>query len=306
MSRYVISLGGNALGNNAEEQKELLVNVAQPIVDLIKHGHEVVIVHGNGPQVGMINLAFHEAPSTPEMPLPECGAMSQGYIGFHIQNALQNALKRVGIDKKVATIVTQVAVDKDDPLFQHPSKPVGAFYTKEQSDQIIASKGYVMKEDSGRGYRRVVASPLPVDVIEKDMIKTLIANHHVVICAGGGGIPVIRKDDRLEGIAAVIDKDYASAKVAELIDADILVILTAVDYVFINYRKPSEERLEHVSIQRLHELMNEGHFAKGSMYPKVQACLNFVSSKKGKTAIISSLEKAIDAFELKAGTIIKS
>jgi len=306
MSRYVISLGGNALGNNAEQQKELLVNVAKPIVDLIKHGHEVVIVHGNGPQVGMINLAFHEAPSTPEMPLPECGAMSQGYIGFHIQNALQNALKQIGIDKKVATIVTQVEVDQNDPLFQNPSKPVGAFYTKEQSDQIIASKGYVMKEDSGRGYRRVVASPLPVDVIEKDMIKTLIANHHVVICAGGGGIPVIRKDGHLEGVAAVIDKDYASAKVAELIDADMLVILTAVDHVYINYRKPSEERLEHVSIQRLHELMNEGHFAKGSMYPKVQACLNFVTSKQGKTAIISSLERAIDAFELKAGTIIKS
>jgi carbamate kinase len=306
MSRYVISLGGNALGNNAEQQKELLINVAKPIVDLIKRGHEVVIVHGNGPQVGMINLAFHEAPSTPEMPLPECGAMSQGYIGFHIQNALQNALKQIGIDKKVATIVTQVEVDQNDPLFQNPSKPVGAFYTKEQSDQIIASKGYVMKEDSGRGYRRVVASPLPVDVIEKDMIKTLIANHHVVICAGGGGIPVIRKDGHLEGVAAVIDKDYASAKVAELIDADMLVILTAVDYVYINYRKPSEERLEHVSIQRLHELMNEGHFAKGSMYPKVQACLNFVTSKQGKTAIISSLERAIDAFELKAGTIIKS
>jgi carbamate kinase len=306
MSRYVISLGGNALGNNAEQQKELLVNVAKPIVDLIKHGHEVVIVHGNGPQVGMINLAFHEAPSTPEMPLPECGAMSQGYIGFHIQNALQNALKQIGIDKKVATIVTQVEVDQNDPLFQNPSKPVGAFYTKEQSDQIIASKGYVMKEDSGRGYRRVVASPLPVDVIEKDMIKTLIANHHVVICAGGGGIPVIRKDGHLEGVAAVIDKDYASAKVAELIDADMLVILTAVDHVYINYRKPNEERLEHVSIQRLHELMNEGHFAKGSMYLKVQACLNFVTSKQGKTAIISSLEKAIDAFELKAGTIIKS
>jgi carbamate kinase len=306
MSRYVISLGGNALGNNAEQQKELLVNVAKPIVDLIKHGHEVVIVHGNGPQVGMINLAFHEAPSTPEMPLPECGAMSQGYIGFHIQNALQNALKQIGIDKKVATIVTQVEVDQNDPLFQNPSKPVGAFYTKEQSEQIITSKGYVMKEDSGRGYRRVVASPLPVDVIEKDMIKTLIANHHVVICAGGGGIPVIRKDGHLEGVAAVIDKDYASAKVAELIDADMLVILTAVDHVYINYRKPNEERLEHVSIQRLHELMNEGHFAKGSMYLKVQACLNFVTSKQGKTAIISSLEKAIDAFELKAGTIIKS
>jgi len=306
MSRYVISLGGNALGNNAEEQKQLLINVARPIVDLIKHGHEVVIVHGNGPQVGMINLAFHEAPSTPEMPLPECGAMSQGYIGFHIQNALQNALAQIGIEKKVATIVTQVEVDKTDPLFQNPSKPVGAFYTKEQSEAIVAAKGYVMKEDSGRGYRRVVASPLPVDVIEIDMIKTLIANHHVVICAGGGGIPVVREDNHLEGIAAVIDKDYASAKVAELIDADRLVILTAVDYVYINFKKPNEERLEHISIDRLTKLMDEGHFAKGSMYPKVQACLNFVSRRPGKIAIISSLERAIEAFEMKAGTIINS
>ncbi len=306
MSRYVISLGGNALGNNAEEQRELLKKVALPIVSLIKQGHEVVIVHGNGPQVGMINLAFSEAPSTPDMPLPECGAMSQGYIGYHIQNAIFNALHHAGIDKKVATIVTQVAVDPSDPNFQHPTKPVGAFYTKEESEAIASSKGYTMKEDSGRGYRRVVASPLPIDVVEKDMIKTLLAHGHVVICAGGGGIPVIDKDGLLEGIAAVIDKDYASAKVAELIDADFLVILTAVDHVYINYRKPEQVTLTSINVHDLEAMLDSGHFAKGSMYPKVQACVNFVKSHPGKTAVISSLEKAIQAFSLSAGTIVKS
>ena len=306
MSRYVISLGGNALGNTAEEQRRLVQGVAKPIVALIKQGHEVVIVHGNGPQVGMINLAFNEAPSTPEMPLPECGAMSQGYIGYHIQNALQNELVLNNFDKKVATIVTQVEVSVTDPLFKNPSKPVGSFYSKDEAEAIAKTKGYVMKEDSGRGYRRVVPSPLPIDVIEKDMINTLIASHHVVICAGGGGIPVIRNNGQLEGVAAVIDKDYASAKVAELINADILVILTAVDHVFINFNTPNQKRLEIISKDAIHSLMDQGHFAKGSMYPKVQACLNFVNSAPHKTAIISSLERAIEAFEQSCGTIIKS
>lgn len=306
MSRYVVSLGGNALGNNAEEQKRLLLNVAEPIVSLIKHGHEVIIVHGNGPQVGMINLAFAESKSTPEMPFPECGAMSQGYIGFHLQNAIYNELAKQHIDKRVATIVTQVVVDENDPLFQNPTKPVGAFYSKEEAEIIAKEKGYVMKEDSGRGYRRVVASPLPIDVVEKDMILSLIKDKHVVICAGGGGIPVIAKNNRLDGIAAVIDKDYASAKVAALVDADYLVILTAVDNAYINYKKPDEKKLERVAIAEIAKYSEEGYFAKGSMYPKVQACLKFLAEKKGKTAIISSLEKAKDAFVEKTGTIIKS
>jgi carbamate kinase len=220
MSRYVVSLGGNALGNSAEEQKKLLVKVAEPIVALIQDGHEVIIVHGNGPQVGMINLAFAESNSTPDMPFPECGAMSQGYIGFHLQNAIYNELAKQNIKKHVATIVTQVVVDEHDPLFQNPTKPVGAFYSKEEADIIAQEKGYVMREDSGRGYRRVVASPIPIDVVEKEMILSLIKDQHVVICAGGGGIPVIYKNNHLEGIAAVIDKDYASAKVAALVDAD--------------------------------------------------------------------------------------
>ncbi len=306
MSRYVVSLGGNALGNNAEEQKKLLVNVAEPIVALIKQGHEVIVVHGNGPQVGMINLAFAESESTPDMPFPECGAMSQGYIGFHLQNAIYNELAKQGISKHVATIVTQVVVDENDPLFQNPTKPVGAFYSQEEAEIITQEKGYVMKEDSGRGYRRVVASPLPIDVVEKEMILSLIKDQHVVICAGGGGIPVIYKNGHLEGIAAVIDKDYASAKVAALVNADYLVILTAVDNVYTNFKKPGEKRLEKVTIEEIKKYSEEGYFAKGSMFPKVQACVRFLEENKGKTAIISSLERAKEAFLEKTGTIIKS
>ena len=304
MSRYVVSLGGNALGNNAEEQKELLKNVATPIVELIKGGHEVIIVHGNGPQVGMINLAFTND-NVPDMPFPECGAMSQGYIGFHIQNALDNALKAQNIQRNVTTVVTQVLVDKDDPLFLSPSKPVGKFYSKEEAEEIAKTMGYTMKEDAGRGYRRVVASPLPIDIIEKESILELVSKGHVVICAGGGGIPVIRKaNGELEGIASVIDKDYASAKVASLVNADYLVILTAVDNVYIDFKKPTEKKLEKVSVNEMEEYMKGDYFAKGSMYPKVNACLKFLKEQPEKKAIISSLEKAQLAFLEQAGTII--
>ena len=305
MARYVVSLGGNALGNNAEEQKEALKNVANAIVDLIINNNEVAIVHGNGPQVGMINLAFETSKETPNMPFPECGAMSEGYIGYHIQNALYNCLKEKEINKTVSTVITQVLVDPNDPLFLNPSKPIGSFYSKEEAKKIALEKGYIMKEDAGRGYRRVVPSPLPIDIIEKESIKTLIANGQVVICAGGGGIPVIEKNNKLEGVAAVIDKDYASSKLADLINADYLVILTAVDNVYIDFRKENEKKLESVSIEELEQYLNEGHFAKGSMYPKVQACLNFVKSGKNKTAIIASLENAKEAFKEKAGTIIR-
>ena len=306
MSRYVVSLGGNALGNNAEEQKELLKGVAKPIVELIKDGHEVIIVHGNGPQVGMINLAFTDAKSVPDMPFPECGAMSQGYIGFHIQNAIDNELKSQNIKRNVVTVVSQVLVDKNDPLFQSPSKPVGAFYSEQEAKEIADKMGYTMKEDAGRGWRRVVASPLPIDIIEKESIKELVSKGHVVICAGGGGIPVIRHEDgKIEGIAAVIDKDYASAKVAALVDADYLVILTAVDNVYIDYKKPTERKLEKVTTSEMEEYMKGDYFAKGSMYPKVNACLKYLKEKPRKTAIISSLVKAELAFQEKAGTIIK-
>ena len=281
------------------------MKVAEAISDLIITNNEVAIVHGNGPQVGMINLAFETSKETPNMPFPECGAMSEGYIGYHIQNALYNCLKQKGINKSVSTIVSQVLVDPNDPLFQNPSKPIGSFYSKEEAEKISKEKGYIMKEDAGRGYRRVVPSPLPIDIIEKESIKTLLNNGQVVICAGGGGIPVILKDNKLEGVAAVIDKDYASAKLAELIDADYLVILTAVDNVCINYRKENEKKLTDVNRKELKQYLEEGHFAKGSMYPKVQASLNFVESGPNKVAVIASLDNAKEAFKLKAGTIIK-
>ena len=305
MSRYVVSLGGNALGNNAEEQKVLVSSVAKYIVKLMKDGHEVVIVHGNGPQVGMINNAFTDAKSVPDMPFPECGAMSQGYIGFHLQNALQNELKAQGVKRNVATVVTQVVVDKNDPLFQNPSKPVGGFMSKEDAEKIAKEKGWSIKEDAGRGYRRVVPSPLPIDIEEKEIISQLVKTGNVVICAGGGGIPVIRVGNKLEGVAAVIDKDYASALVAELVDADYLVILTAIDNVCINYKQPNEIKLEKVSVDKIKEYLQGDYFAKGSMYPKVNACVKFLSKKPGKTAIIAALENAEKAFEEKSGTTIR-
>lgn len=303
MSRIVVSLGGNALGKNPQEQKELLKQVATPIVDLIKEGHEVVIAHGNGPQVGMINLSFSESSSTPEMPFPECGAMSQGYIGYHLQNAIGNELSKQNIDKAIVSIITQVIVDENDPAFNKPTKPIGSFYTKEEADQLAEKMGYDMIEDSGRGYRRVVPSPLPIDVKEKTVIKSLLDAHHIVITVGGGGIPVVVKGHTLEGVAAVIDKDNASAKLAELIDADILVILTAVDNVYINFGKPNEEALGEISIERLEQLIKEKHFAEGSMLPKINATVAF--ARNNKISVIASLNNAKEAFNLKSGTIIR-
>ena len=303
MSRIVVSLGGNALGKNPQEQKDLLKQVATPIVELIKEGHEVVIAHGNGPQVGMINLSFSESTSTPDMPFPECGAMSQGYIGYHLQNAIGNELTAQKIDKTIASIVTQVIVDENDPAFSRPTKPIGNFYSKEESEKLAKKMGYNMIEDSGRGYRRVVPSPLPIDVKEKAVIKTLLDAQHIVITVGGGGIPVVVKGNTLEGVAAVIDKDNASAKLAELIDADMLVILTAVDNVYINFGKPNAEALGEISIERLEQLIEEKHFAEGSMLPKINATMAF--ARNNKISVIASLNNAKEAFNLKAGTIIR-
>ncbi len=305
MRRFVISLGGNALGNTPEEQKALLEQVVVPIADLIAAGHEVVLVHGNGPQVGMINLAFADSSNTPEMPFPECGAMSQGYIGYHLQNALDNRLRAIEAHKTVATIVTQVVVDAKDPRFSAPSKPIGAFYDHETSLRLQAEKGYVMKEDSGRGYRRVVPSPLPVDVVEKAVINAALKAGHIVICAGGGGIPVIKRNQRYSGVAAVIDKDFASAKIAELVDADTLVILTAVEHVCIHFNTPNEQVLREVDSETMHAYLDAGHFGQGSMAPKVEACLSFIS-KANRTAVISSLDQAAAAFALKTGTQFKA
>lgn len=303
MSRYVISLGGNALGNNADEQKRLLMHVAHAIYPLIEMNHDIVIVHGNGPQVGMINLAFNESNSTPEMPFAECGAMSQGYIGFHIQNALQNMMLEREIKRPISTIVTQVLVSDKDIAFKHPTKPIGSFYSKEDAEQLEKKMGYTMVEDAGRGYRRVIASPKPVDVIEKESILTLLNQKQIVIACGGGGIPVIEKEGELIGIDAVIDKDFASAKIAEIVGADELIILTAVEHVFINYNTKDQKALHSVSMSELEEYLKDSHFKKGSMLPKIEACMSFVKATK-RPAIIASLEKAVEAFKKQSGTII--
>ena len=306
MAKIVIALGGNALGNTPEEQLKLITGTATSIVDLIEQGNDVVIAHGNGPQVGMINLGMSTAAEAgaikAAMPFPECGAMSQGYIGYQLQNGIHNEMQKRGINKCVATVVTQVLVDEKDPAFQKPSKPIGAFYTKEQAEKIHEEKGYTMVEDAGRGYRQVVPSPKPVDVIEKEAVKTLISAGHVVITVGGGGIPVIEKDGKLVGTPAVIDKDFASAKLAELIDADMLIILTAVDRVAINWGKPDQKSLEHMTVAEAEQYCKEGHFAPGSMLPKVQAAISF--AKSGHKTIIASLENAKDAIVGKSGTAV--
>ena len=304
--RIVIALGGNALGNTPYEQLALVTETAKPIVDLIEQGNEVIIAHGNGPQVGMINLGMATAAEAgaikSDMPFPECGAMSQGYIGYHLQNAIGNELAARGMHKDVATVVTQVLVDENDPAFQNPTKPVGAFYDKETADRIAKEKGYTMVEDAGRGYRQVVPSPKPIDVIEKNTVNALINDGCVVITVGGGGIPVVRRDGKLYGTPAVIDKDFASAKLAELVHADALVILTAVDRVCINWGKPNQQSLDEMSVADAEKYCGEGHFAPGSMLPKVKAAISF--AKTGGTAIIASLENAGKAVKGESGTVV--
>lgn len=306
--KIVVALGGNALGNTPEEQIQAVRHTAKPIVDLIADGHEVIIAHGNGPQVGMINLAMDVASkssaATPEMPFPECGAMSQGYIGYHLQNAIREELLERDMQIPVATVVTQVIVDKNDSAFENPTKPVGAFYSKEEAEKLMTEKGFVMKEDSGRGYRRVVASPLPIDVAEKETIKTLVDNNQVVIAVGGGGIPVYAEGNKLIGIPAVIDKDFASAKLAEILDADYLIILTAVEQVAINFGKENEQWLSTLTINEAEKYIEEGHFAPGSMLPKVKAAISFAESKEGRKALITSLEKASAGIAGQTGTRI--
>lgn len=308
-NKIVIALGGNALGDTAQEQLELIKQTAKPIVDLIADGNEVIVAHGNGPQVGMINLAMGTAQEAGAikftMPFPECGAMSQGYIGYHLQNGIQNELAARGINKNVATVVTQVIVDEKDPAFTKPTKPIGAFYTKEEADKIAAEKGYTMVEDAGRGYRRVVASPKPVDVVEKEIVSTLVNAGNVVITVGGGGIPVIKKDGKVQGVPAVIDKDFASEKIAELLDADYLVILTAVEKAAINWGKPNQEALGKTSVEDMKRYMAEGHFAPGSMLPKIDAAVKFAESKPGRRSLITSLEKAAEGLKGLTGTIIE-
>lgn len=311
MSKIVVALGGNALGSNSSEQLKLLENVAKIIVDLVKGGNKIVLTHGNGPQVGQILLAMDYSANgeakTPVMPFPECGSMSQGYIGYQLQQCLQDELERQGIKKDCATLITQVLVDPNDSAFQNPTKPIGMFYSKEEADIIKEEKGFQFVEDSGRGYRRVVPSPKPMDIVEKNVIRNLVDNDTLVIAVGGGGIPVIKTDkiELLEGVPAVIDKDRSAALLAHEIDADVLLILTAVDKVYINYNKDNQQALDELSVEEAKKYIEKGQFARGSMLPKVEACMEFVKDNEGKKAIIGSLEKARDAIKGLSGTMIR-
>lgn len=310
MSKIVIALGGNALQSKnsaptAEGQLEVVKNTCERIADICSQGFEVAIVHGNGPQVGRILLASETAKDvTPAMPFDVCGAMSQGYIGYHIQQSLRYALNIRNINYPVLTVATQMVVDEKDPGFVNPTKPIGPFYTEEEAKELQEKKGYTMKEDAGRGWRRVVASPIPKKIVEIEAIKNLWDSSIVISC-GGGGIPVIEKmNGTLEGVAAVIDKDFAAELLAEQVDADVLMILTEVEKVAINWGKPEQKNLDHMSLAEAAQYVEEGQFAPGSMLPKVEAAMKFARTYPNKKAIITSLDKAIDALEGKTGTVI--
>lgn len=307
--RIVIALGGNALGNNLPEQYVAVQTTSRAIADLIEEGHEVIISHGNGPQVGMINNAMgaygRMDPEHPAFtPLSVCVAMSQAYIGYDLQNALREELLNRGIEKSVATVITQVRVDEKDPAFLNPTKPIGHFLTREEADAAIA-EGMQVKEDSGRGYRRVVASPKPAEIVELGTVRDLLNAGEIVIASGGGGIPVIRQGNHLKGVGAVIDKDFASCLLAKELNADFLIILTAVEKVALNFGKENEKWLDTISVEEANRYVAEGHFAPGSMLPKVEAGISFAESGKGRTALITLLEKARDGINGKTGTRIQ-
>lgn len=308
--RAVIALGGNALGITPNEQKQKISKAAVHIVELISQGYEVVISHGNGPQVGMINLAFCKSSEQNskilQVELAECTAMSQGYIGYHLQDGIQSELKKQGMPWKAVTVVTQIEVSPDDPAFLNPVKPIGPYYTKDQADRMSADNpknSFI--EDAGRGYRRAVASPRPVYIVEKDAILKLLENEFVVIACGGGGIPVVKKSDgKYEGISAVIDKDFASARLAELVGADYLLILTSVDRVSIYWGKPEQKEIMRMTDKEAEKYCIEGQFAPGSMLPKVEAAISFVRSGNSKKSVICSLDKALLAVKGLSGTEI--
>ena len=308
--RIVVALGGNALGNNLPEQMAAVKQTARAIVDLIEQGHQVVIAHGNGPQVGMIQNAMTELTrSDPEKyipcPLSVCVAMSQGYIGYDLQNGLREELLDRGINKGVATVLTQVEVDPHDPAFQNPTKPIGAFMTKEEADALVKERDYKVVEDAGRGYRRVVASPKPVSIVEIQSIQDMVEAGLVVVACGGGGIPVFKTEGHhLKGAAAVIDKDFASEVLAEELNADVLIILTAVEKVAVNFGKPDQKWLDSLTPEEARRYMDEGQFAPGSMLPKVQAAVQFAESRPGRTALITLLEKAKAGIAGETGTSI--
>ena len=305
--KIVFAIGGNALGNTPEEQYQLALEVAQPLLKLVKEGHQIVIVHGNGPQVGLIKTSLdighkHQA-KIPFVNLNHAGAMSQGYIGYSLQRAFCVTAQKLGLHLQPITVITQVEVDPKDPAFQHPTKPIGDFYTLDEA-KAMEKQGMNMIEDAGRGYRQVVPSPKPQFIIEKDAIKSLIDEGYLVIAAGGGGVPVVRNGDDIIGIDAVIDKDFASSKLADLIQADRLILLTSINRVMINYGKPNAQALEKMNLKEANQYIKEGQFAPGSMLPKVEAALLFVSKDTNRRAIIASLKDANQAIFGKAGTTI--
>lgn len=312
MSRIVIALGGNALGDTPAEQRERIAAAAPALVGLIAQGHEIIVSHGNGPQVGAIHLAFDVASTTtdrvPAMPLPECTAMSQGYIGYHLQQGILRELRRVGMPWHVASVVTQVEVDPGDPAFAKPSKPIGAFYDEATARELMArDPGVQLVEDAGRGWRVVVPSPRPVAIVERDSILNLLDHEFIVIACGGGGVPVVRDaDGDLRGVPAVIDKDFASAALAEAVGADYLFILTAVDRVAIGFGTPDQRDLDELDLATAQRYVDEGQFGAGSMLPKVQAAMQFAASGPGRRAVICSLEKAPLAMQGRSGTVVQA
>ena len=304
----VIALGGNALGDTPAEQLELVKNTAVHIVDMVAEGTNVIVSHGNGPQVGMINNAFAFASAndgkTPEMPFPECGAMSQGYIGYHLSQAILNELKSRNIMRSTANVITQTVVDPSDPAFQNPTKPVGAFMTEEAAKAKAEETGLVFKEDAGRGWRMVVASPKPQRIVEFDAVKDLMDAGYIVVSTGGGGVPVFEQDGKYVGVPAVIDKDRSSAKLAADFKADMLVILTAVEKVCVNFGKPDQAALDSMTIAEAEKHIADEQFAPGSMLPKVEACIEFVKAHPEGKALITSLECAAAGLKGETGTVI--
>lgn len=305
--RIVLALGGNALGDNLHEQMLAVKSTSKAIADLVGEGHEVVVTHGNGPQVGMIALALEAAgkteAKTPFIPMSVCVAMSQGYIGYDLQNALREELIERGINQPVATIITQTLVDENDPAFKSPSKPIGAFYSEEEATEM-RERGYDMKEDAGRGWRRVVASPKPVGIVEAETVRLMLEAGQIPIAAGGGGIPVMPCGNHLKGASAVVDKDFTGAKLADILDADMLIILTAVEKVAINFNKPDVRWLDEMDCVAAMKYIAENQFAEGSMLPKVEAAMSFVRAKPGRKALITMLQKAKEGIAGKTGTII--
>jgi len=313
MLKIVVALGGNALqtGNNvsAKDQLNTCKRTASGIVELIKQGHQVAIVHGNGPQVGEIVANMEAANKIDNIkyqlfPFDVCNAFTQGYIGYHLQNAIGEELNNNNIKKNIATIVTQIEVSSADSAFLNPSKPIGSFYNKDDATRLMQSEGYIMREDAGRGWRRVIASPKPIDIIEKDVIKDLFDRGLIVISCGGGGIPVERKGIELIGVEAVIDKDFAAAKLAQVIEADMLLILTAVDSIYINFNQPNQERIARIGTIKAKKYIEDGQFAPGSMLPKIQAAINFLENNTSGKVLITSLEKVSQGLQGITGTVI--